>query len=207
MFQEQIDHFKESWPRFEMAVKNKLIKVVWTDLYKLYYLTYLFATPRLFGPQNDGVLLHVPNFKQFLRLHKYSPTFHFRSLRSDVFTLSTGHMFRLRVFTYGTGQYRGTHLAAFVQMKKSTNQQVEYPFRGVITFVVIDQSGNCKHVNHSIRASGENPCFQKPITEYNNENGVIKLVSLQRLIKCDQMYVKNNQLIMGVAIRYNENVI
>lgn len=107
---------------------------------------------------------------------------------------------------------RNNFLSVFVQMgANEASKNIDYPFRGVITFVVIDQSGNNRHINKSIRASGLNASFQEPTTKFNTENGVEQMISHQNLsnqstTQTDPRFVEKDLLILGVAIRYNKNV-
>ena len=180
------------------------------EIQKLHYLNHLHDSHRITPVNNDMVLLHIPNFSLLKKLHALSPTAHFRSIVTKHFTLSGGYNFRLRIFTNGSGDSKGKFMSAYVQMRRNNyRKDINYPFRGVITFVVIDQSSHGDHVKKSIRASGNNLSFQQPQSVYNTENGVEALISHEQLYNDnihETAYLQKDMLILGVAIRYNEKV-
>jgi hypothetical protein len=166
---------------------------------KIAYLNALFRSPRI-EQQADMVLWRIPNYTVLTQLHELSTVNQFRSLVSPVFTLPLGYKFRLRLFMNGVGESRGVHISVYVQMVCSDDVNVEYPFRGVITFVLIDQTSGGQHLNTSIKASGNNVSFQKPKTSVNPENGVRAFASRGSLVFTDT-------IVLGVAIRFNKLVI
>jgi hypothetical protein len=57
-------------------------------------------------------------------------------------------------------------------MVSAYDQNVVYPFLGMLTFVVIAETSGGRHQISSIKTSGNNPCFQQPMKQANPENGV-----------------------------------
>ena len=181
---------------------------------KTSYLNAVLGSSRI-EQKGDMVVWNIPNYEIISELNRLSDVKQFRSITSPVFTIPGGYRFRLKLFGFGAGKSRGTHISVYVQMVSTSGagKQVVYPFRGVITFVVIDQSTNGQHASTSIKASGGNPSFQKPRTEVNPENGVEMLAPLESLRAPDPLgdsdskaLVLNDTLILGVSIRYNELV-
>ena len=104
-------------------------------------------------------------------------------------------------YSRGNGIARDKYLSAYVELLPSNDNDIPTrPFRGVITFVVIDQSGKANHQSKSIKA-----CFQKYQPKANQAYGISELLPLDILKNQSTLLVKD-QLIIGVAIRYNQNV-
>jgi hypothetical protein len=166
---------------------------------KAAYLNLLFRSHRI-KQKDDMILWRIPNYALFSKLSRLSNIKQFRSITSPVFVLPLGHSFRIKLFADGAGKSRGTHLSVYVQMVSTDDHNVVYPFRGVLSFVVIDQTSGGWHQSSSIKASGNNPCFQQPTAQFNQENGVEALAPRGLLVFKDT-------LILGVSIRYNTHVV
>ena len=166
---------------------------------KAAYLNLLFRSHRV-EQKDDMILWRIPNYEVFSKLSRLSNIKQFRSITSPVFVLPRGYKFRIKLFADGAGKSRGLNLSVYVQMVSTYDQNVVYPFRGVLTFVVIDQTSGGLHQSSSIKASGNNPCFQQPMTQANPENGVEALVPRGVLVFKDT-------LILGVSMRYNSRVV
>ena len=164
----------------------------------------LYNSPRL-TLKGDMVILQLPNFDLFQKVHRYADDkTTFSNYTSRPFTLSSGYNFRLIVYTYGHGMVRGKYMSAYIQMGRSDDHTLIYPFYGVITFVIFDQSGEePKHISKSIRTpSGTNASFDKPQSCLNIAYGIEDMVPLDCLNERSIVY--DNVLLMGVAIRYNK---
>jgi len=191
---------------------------------KITFLNSILESHRI-KTKNDMVIWQIPNFETVYEINKSSIM---ACIVSEPFTLSSGYNFRLKLFTYGARSVRGEYMSLYVQLGLSDS--VGYPFRGVFTFVVIDQTGGgggggegeggegekekekdgedaIQHHSLSIKASGSNNSFQRPLEgEFNEENGIAKLISHDKLFST-QRYIHNNVLILGVSMRYDDRVL
>lgn len=161
----------------------------------------LYQSPRI-TVKDDMVILQIPNFRIFQEVHRQISIGFFSNYKSKVFTLSTGYTFRIIVYTCGLGTARENYLSVYVQLLPNyKNYTFSHSFRGVITFVVIDQSGKAEHHSKSIRTG-----FHKPLLSESLPYGIRELLPLEKLVP-ESAFIFGDQLILGVALRYNENVL
>lgn len=186
-------------------------KLVQHILHRFRFINAIYRAQRIIQ-SHDMVIWQIGNFSMHHQLHKMSEIPEFRNIASEIFTLPNGYKFRLKLFANGVGNSRGKYVSVYLQMVATEATEVIYPFRGVLTFVVVDQSTNGKHISTSIRASGANPSFQKPTSQFNPENGLTTLVEHESLganrteDALAPAFICKNALTVGVSIRYNKNV-
>ena len=161
----------------------------------------LYRSPRI-TVRYDMVILQIPNFKIFQEVHRSVPVGYFSNYKSNSFMLSTGYTFRIILYTFGQGTAREKYLSAYVELLSTDNSNTPAdPFRGVITFVTIDQSGKKDHQTKSVKTR-----YQKPLLKESLPFGINELLPLDMLKNESTLLVKN-QLIIALAIRYDNKVL
>ena len=181
-------------------------------LMRLRFLNSLFRSQEIIQKDNM-VIWRIGNFSKLHRFNKVSDNPQLHGLISSEFILNSGYKFKLKIFPNGNGKSTGNYLSLYLQMGPTPDDDVDvtYPFRGVITFVVVDQSTNQQHYTTSIKASGYNKRFYKPSLKFNPEYG------LQQLINQDILWNKHNNssaptfvvndiLVLGVSIQFCNKV-
>ncbi len=164
----------------------------------------LFIKTILRAPQikfkEDKVLWQIPNFEAIRQMNKLSKTPKFQSIVSEPFTLTNGFMFRLRLFANGAGKSKGIFLSLYVQMGASGKRL----FRGVVTFVMMDQSSFGKHCGKSFLISSSNAAFQQGEKQYGEAMGVEQFIAQEKIwnSRVEHSFVQNNTVIIGAMMQY-----
>ena len=117
---------------------------------------------------------------------------------SCFYTSRYGYKMCARVYLNGNGVGRGTHMSVFfVAMRGQYDALLRWPFRGRVTFMLLDQD----NVNHVISAFCANPnscSFQRPRRETNIAIGYPQFCSLVQLN--NHAYVKDNSMFLKIIV-------
>ncbi len=96
-------------------------------------------------------VLTMTNFQQRKRDddHWYSP---------PVYTHHQGYKICLRVEANGFSRGKGTHISVYVHfMRGEFDNSLKWPFRGVISYQILDQVNGKDHTKHTIPYDDETP--------------------------------------------------
>lgn len=116
----------------------------------------------------------------------YSPPF---------FSSTTGYKMRLRIYLFGDGNARRTHISLFfVLMRSSNDSLLQFPFNYKVTFCLFDQSGQQQHIVDSFRPDIRSNSFQKPRSDMNIASGIPKFASLSIIQQANSPYVKDDTM-------------
>ncbi|UJR22221.1 hypothetical protein I4U23_025285 [Adineta vaga] len=103
----------------------------------------------------------------------YSPPF---------YSSSNGYKMRLRLYLYGDGNARRSHLSLFFVLMRGVNDAIlKFPFDYKVTFCLYDQSGQGKHVIDSFRPDIRSNSFQRPRSDMNIASGIPKFMALSTI--------------------------
>lgn len=99
------------------------------------------------------------------------------------YTHRYGYKMCLRLYPYGDGAGKGTHLSLFiVVMKGDYDEILEWPFKHKVTFQLVNQTGG-KDIVDAFRADPQSSSFRKPISDMNIATGCPKFALLDDLQK------------------------
>jgi hypothetical protein len=128
------------------------------------------------------------------------------SIYSPIFYSSpTGYKMRARLFLFGDGNARRTHISLFfLLMKGEYDSILKWPFHYKVTFCLLDQTGNNRHIIDSFYPDVKSNSFQRPRELANTASGIPKFFPLPMLLQDDNAYVRENALYIKIIIALNE---
>jgi len=128
------------------------------------------------------------------------------SIYSPIFYSSpTGYKMRARLFLFGDGNARRTHISLFfLLMKGEYDGILKWPFHYKVTFCLLDQTGNNRHIIDSFYPDVKSNSFQRPKDAANIASGIPKFFPLPMLLQDDNAYVRENTLYIKIIIALNE---
>ncbi|CAF1031532.1 unnamed protein product [Didymodactylos carnosus] len=125
----------------------------------------------------------------------YSPSF---------YSSQTGYKMCIRAYLNGDGNARGTHLSLFfVLMRGEYDAILTWPFHFKVTFCMLDQSGEQRHIIDSFRPDVKSNSFQIPKTQMNIASGIPKFFPLSILQQDGNNYVKDDTLFIKCIVDFN----
>jgi hypothetical protein len=124
----------------------------------------------------------------------YSPPF---------FSSPSGYKMCARLYLFGDGNARRTHLSLFFVLMRSFNDSLlQFPFSYKVTFCLFDQSGQQKHIIDSFRPDTRSSSFQKPRCDMNIASGIPKFVALSTIQQPDNPYIKGDTMFIKIMIDF-----
>ena len=147
------------------------------------------------------MIWRIPNFRQRQEDAKSNK---FSSIYSLPFYSSRyGYKMCLRLYPYGDGSGKGTHLSLFlVIMRGEYDDILEWPFRHKVTFQLLNLKSGQKDVVDSFRADPESSSFKKPVSDMNVATGCPRFAPLDSLYS--QGFVVNDTIFLRAKVEsYN----
>ena len=110
-----------------------------------------------------------------------------------------GYKMCARVYLYGDGLGKGTHLSLFfVVMKGEYDALQSWPFRQRVTLSLMDQTGGRKHITDTFRPDPTSSSFRRPVGEMNIASGSPMFAPLSRVES--ETYLKDDTIFICVSI-------
>ncbi|CAF1094727.1 unnamed protein product [Rotaria sordida] len=127
----------------------------------------------------------------------YSPPF---------FSSPTGYKMCARLYLYGDGNARRTHMSLFFVLMRGPNDSIlQYPFSYKVTFCLFDQSDQRSHIIDSFRPDTKSNSFQRPRSDMNIASGIPKFVPINTVDNPNSPYVKDDTMFIKVIVDF-ENI-
>ena len=128
------------------------------------------------------------------------------SIYSPIFYSSpNGYKMRVRLFLFGDGNARRTHISLFfLLMKGEYDSILKWPFHYKVTFCLLDQTGNNRHIIDSFYPDVKSSSFQRPRDPANTASGIPKFFPLPMLQQDENAYVRENTLYIRIIVAFNE---
>lgn len=128
------------------------------------------------------------------------------SIYSPIFySSSTGYKMRVRLFLFGDGSARRTHMSLFFSIMKGEYDAIlPWPFHYKVTFCLLDQTGNNRHIIDSFFPDIKSNSFQRPKEAANIASGIPKFFPLPMLLQDDNQYVREDTLYIKIIIALDE---
>ncbi|XP_068713293.1 TNF receptor-associated factor 6-like [Montipora foliosa] len=121
-------------------------------------------------------------------------------LSDAVYSYHFGRLMGIRIYPNGVGSGRGTHVAIFIHMMKSTfDDRLDWPYDGTITVSVLDRSGSRARSDFSriIQAKPNLLTFQQPHEAICRTGyGYERFAQVQEFF--GPRYVKDNTLMLKI---------
>ncbi|CAF1455513.1 unnamed protein product [Didymodactylos carnosus] len=128
----------------------------------------------------------------------YSPPFH---------SSPPGYKMRARLYAYGDGNARGTHMSVFFVLMRGDNDPIiKWPFDCKVTFCLFDQSGQHRDVIASFRPDTSSNSFQRPRLEMNEQYGIQKFCPLPVILQDPSNYVIDDVMFIKCSIEKSDNI-
>jgi hypothetical protein len=126
----------------------------------------------------------------------YSPPF---------YSSPSGYKMCARLYLYGDGNARRTHMSLFFVLMRSKNDPLlQFPFRYKVVFCLFDQSGQRKHIIDSFRPDIKSNSFQRPRCRMNIASGIPKFVSLSTIQQPNNPYVQADTMFIKVMVDFGD---
>jgi hypothetical protein len=117
----------------------------------------------------------------------------------------TGYKMCVRLYLYGDGNARHTHLSLFfVLMRGEYDPILKFPFRFKVTFCLYDQTGQQRHLIDSFQPDMNSNSFQRPHSNMNIASGIPKFVPLTIIQKNNNQYVCDDTIFIKVMIGFDD---
>lgn len=128
------------------------------------------------------------------------------SIFSPIFySSSNGYRMRARLFPFGDGNARRTHISIFFMLMKGEYDSIlKWPFHYKVTFCLLDQTGQNHHVIDSFYPDVKSNSFQRPRDNANIASGIPKFCPLPMLLQDDNAFVRDNTMFIRIVIALNE---
>jgi hypothetical protein len=124
----------------------------------------------------------------------YSPPF---------YSSSCGYKMCARLYLFGDGNARRTHMSLFFVLMRSENDPLlKFPFSYKVVFCLFDQSGQQRHIVDSFRPDTKSNSFQRPRSHMNIASGIPKFVSLSTIQKPDNPYVRADTMFIKIVVDF-----
>ncbi|XP_066500525.1 TNF receptor-associated factor 1 [Hoplias malabaricus] len=125
------------------------------------------------------------------RSSQYSPAF---------YTSRYGFKVCMRLYMYGDGVGKGTHISLFfVIMKGEYDPLLPWPFKHKVTFFLIDQN-QIEHVVEAFRPDLSSLSFHRPLSEMNVASGCPLFCPLAKLRSPKHAYLKDDTLFIKCVV-------
>lgn len=110
---------------------------------------------------------------------------------------------RARLYLYGDGNARRTHMSLFfVLMRSPYDAILTYPFSSKVTFCLFDQSGEKRHIIDSFRPDTKSSSFQRPRSYMNIASGIPKFASLSIFDVPNNGYVRDDTMFIKIIVDF-----
>lgn len=116
----------------------------------------------------------------------------------------TGYKACCRLYPFGDGAARRTHLSLFfVLLRGDYDSVLSFPFNFKIIFALLDQSGQQRHIIDSFRPDTKSNSFQRPTLAMNIASGIPKFFPIPMLQQSDNPYVQDDAMFIRIIIDFD----
>ncbi|CAF3886203.1 unnamed protein product [Rotaria sp. Silwood2] len=128
------------------------------------------------------------------------------SIYSPVFySSSNGYKMRLRVYLAGDGNARRTHISLFfILMRGEYDAILHFPFSFKVTFILLDQTFQQRHIIDSFRPDVKSSSFQRPRSDMNIASGIPKFVPLTIIQQDNNPYIVDDTMFIKAIIDFGD---
>ena len=118
-----------------------------------------------------------------------------------VFGFVSGYKMCARLYLNGDGIGKDSHMSLFlVLMKGRFDAILSWPFTHRVTMLLLDQSGDCNHVQEKFRPDPNSSSFQRPRSEMNIATGCPRFISKNDLERHKTLYTRENTMFIQIIV-------
>jgi len=144
----------------------------------------------------DNVVQRMADAQSERQTSIFSPPF---------YSAINGYKMRARLYLHGDGSARRTHISLFFMLMKSEHDALlRWPFHYKVTFCLIDQTGQGRHMIDSFRPDVKSNSFQRPTSNSNIASGIPKFFPLPMLQQEDSAYVRDDTMFIKIMVDLTE---
>ncbi|CAF4109177.1 unnamed protein product, partial [Rotaria sordida] len=126
----------------------------------------------------------------------YSPSF---------YSSPTGYKMRARLYLYGDGNARRTHISlVFVLMRGLNDAILKFPFNYKVIFCLYGQTPAQGHIIDSFRPDIRSNSFQQPRSDMNIASGIPKFFPLAMIEQDGNPYVRDNIMFIKILVDFGD---
>ncbi|CAF4281872.1 unnamed protein product, partial [Rotaria sp. Silwood2] len=126
----------------------------------------------------------------------YSPPF---------YSSPTGYKMRARLYLYGDGNARRTHISLFFVLMRGLNDAIlKFPFNYKVIFCLYDQTPAQRHIIDSFRPDIRSNSFQRPRSDMNIASGIPKFFPLAMIEQEGNPYVRDDTMFIRILIDFDD---
>jgi hypothetical protein len=112
---------------------------------------------------------------------------------------------RGRLYLYGDGNARRTHMSLFFVLMRGLNDAIlKFPFNYKVTFCLYDQTPAQRHIIDSFRPDIKSNSFQQPRSEMNIASGIPKFFSLAMIQQDENPYVRDDTMFIKMMVDFGD---
>lgn len=112
-----------------------------------------------------------------------------------------GYKMRARLYLHGDGSARRTHISLFFMLMKGEHDALlQWPFKYKVTFCLMDQTGQGRHMIDSFRPDIKSNSFQRPTNNANIASGIPKFFPLPMLQQEDSHFVREDTMFIKIMV-------
>lgn len=126
----------------------------------------------------------------------YSPPF---------YSSPTGYKMRARLYLYGDGNARRTHMSLFFVLMRSEHDPIlKFPFNYKVTFCLYDQTPARRHIIDSFRPDIQSNSFQRLRSDTNIHGGIPKFFPLAMIQQEGNPYVQDDTMFIKIMVDFGD---
>ncbi|CAF3038258.1 unnamed protein product [Rotaria sp. Silwood2] len=126
----------------------------------------------------------------------YSPPF---------YSSPTGYKMRARLYLYGDGNARRTHMSLFFVLMRSVNDAIlKFPFHYKVAVCLYDQTPAQRHIIDSFRPDIKSSSFQRPRSDMNIASGIPKFFPLEMIQQEGNPYIQEDAMFIRIMVDFGD---
>ncbi len=112
---------------------------------------------------------------------------------------------RARLYLYGDGNARRTHMSIFFVLMRGLNDPIlKFPFNYKVTFCMYDQTSAQRHIIDSFRPDIKSNSFQRPRSDMNIASGIPKFFPLAMIQQEGNPYVRDDTMFIKIMVDFGD---
>jgi hypothetical protein len=112
---------------------------------------------------------------------------------------------RARLYLTGDGNARNSHMSLFfVVMRGEYDAILQFPFCFKVTFSLLDQTSQQRHIIDSFRPDPKSNSFQRPRSDMNIASGIPRFAPLPIIQQDNNPYVRDDTMFIKIVVHFAE---
>jgi hypothetical protein len=112
---------------------------------------------------------------------------------------------RARLYLTGDGNARRSHMSLFfVVMRGEYDAILQFPFCFKVTFSLMDQTSQHRHIIDSFQPDPKSNSFQRPRSDMNIASGIPRFVPLTIIQQDSNPYVRDDTMFIKILVHFSQ---